>query len=48
MPCNCGKKRIVTQPKKVAKTPPKKPDAGGTPNSKSTTTIRRIIRRAGR
>lgn len=44
MACNCNKKRIVTQPKKVVKTPPRKPDSKNGDNS--TSVIRRIIRKA--
>lgn len=47
MPCNCGKRRVATQPKKIVKTPPRKPDGNGS-NNTSTNVIRRIIRRAAR
>lgn len=39
MACNCGKKKIVTQPKKVVKTQL---------NPNNSKTVRRIIRRAAR
>lgn len=46
MSCNCGKRRVVTKPKKVLKSPPKKPDDSGGVNS--TNAVKRIIRRAAR
>lgn len=39
MACNCGKKKISSQPKKIIKTQP---------NNNSTNTTKRIIRRAAR
>lgn len=46
MPCNCKKRAIKTQPKKIQKAPPRKPDGSGGPHK--TSTIRRVIRRAGK
>jgi hypothetical protein len=46
MPCNCGKRRVVAQPKKVVKAPPRKTETAT--DGKSTTTVKRIIRRAAR
>lgn len=41
MACNCGKKKLATQPKKIVKTQPKS-------SVNSTSTTKRIIRRAAR
>lgn len=41
MACNCGKKKLTVQPKKVVKTQPK-------PSNNSVNTTKRIIRRAAR
>lgn len=41
MACNCGKKKLATQPKKIVKTQPKS-------NTGSTNATKRIIRRAAR
>lgn len=41
MGCNCGKKKLATQPKKIVKTPQTNSGSNSTPN-------RRIIRRAAR
>ena len=46
MPCNCKKRVVKTQPKKIQKAPAKKPDSNG--GASQTSTIRRIIRRTGR
>ena len=46
MPCNCKKRVVKTQHKKIQKETPKKPDSNG--GASKTSTIRRIIRRTGR
>jgi hypothetical protein len=43
MGCNCGKKNLATQPKKIIKTPPRT-----TSGTTGTTTTRRFIRRAAK
>ncbi len=43
--CNCGKKRLTTQPKKIVKTPQRSPLYNTTSNESST---KRFIRRATR
>lgn len=40
MACNCGKKKVATQPKKVVKSQPS--------NSSNSNNLKRIIRRAAR
>ena len=42
MACNCGKKKLTVQPKKIIKT---QPSSGG---NNSINTTKRIIRRAAR
>lgn len=40
MACNCGKKKVATQPKKIIKTPQQ--------NTTNNQNVKRIIRRAAR
>lgn len=40
MACNCGKKKVATQPKKIIKTPQQ--------NTANNQNVKRIIRRAAR
>lgn len=47
MGCNCHKRKIATQPKKIIKHQARKPSEGIT-TDKSTNVVRRIIRRATR
>lgn len=42
MACNCGKRKLSTQPKKIVRTQP------NTNNSNKTNATKRIIRRAAR
>ena len=43
MPCNCKKRVVKTQPKKIQKAPPKKPDSNG--GASQTSTIRRYYKK---